>query len=94
MKLWFAVVSLALLACPPSPVNPGPDADASLDGTPEAACAALAAIPCPEADSPSECVKTISKVVHDGLQRVPLGCMSRAATADEMRRCGFVRCAR
>ena len=95
MKIIACVLPCLLLACPPSPLNPGPDADAQspvdassyaegapVPGTPEAACSALKTAGCPEG------VTRISAT----LTPESIACMGRSTTKESARACGGVAC--
>jgi hypothetical protein len=89
--------ALAIWACPPSPAPPDSGGDAAPPPAPDAgatacniACAQMALAGCPEGLDPS-CAKTCQHVVDTTLTTLPLDCLARARTKDDVHACG-VKC--
>lgn len=85
-----AVLLLLAAACTPSNVTPPPDADAARPGPSSAcpaACAAMAAVQCPEGAA-SNCVEVCVHATASALTPLKTDCLSAAKSQAEVRACG------
>lgn len=84
----FAIAALLLAACDACHTNggaspPGPQASA------EQACAALAAIPCPEGAPDAGCLDAIRHIQAARLEPIDTTCIAMATTKQAAQSCGI-----